>query len=384
MRLLHTADLHLGRQFFGRSLADDHAAALAQILDAVATHRPDALVIAGDIFDRAAPPETAVGQFNDFLKDLADDGRTAVVLIAGNHDSGERIEAMSMLADANRALVRGALKRSEPALVLRDAAGPVAISALPFAYEYAARECFSDPQIKAPADVVAAQVAAAKASLPAGARWVVVAHAFVEGATATDSERPLTRAVGGIETVPSHVFDGADYVALGHLHRSQAVGQRHIRYAGSPLAFGFDEEGQEKSMTLVDLGPDGSVETKLIPFRPLRRVRTLAGTLDELLGPGVDASDDFIQIVLTDPNRRIDPMKRLWERFPNACNLSYAQLETKSATSLAATGPDRLESPSELIGAFLEFACGRAATDAEARLIANELARCATPDEEAA
>lgn len=379
MRLLHTADLHLGRQFFGKSLADDHAVVLEQLLRAVETHRPDALIIAGDIFDRAAPPETAVGLFNDFLKKLADDTRTAIILIAGNHDSGERIEAMSMLADAGRALVRGALKQDEPVLVLHDAAGPVAISALPFAYEYAARECFSDPQIKAPADVVAAQITAAKARVPAGARWVVVAHAFVEGATSTDSERPLTRAVGGIETVPSHVFKGADYVALGHLHRPQDIGHPHIRYSGSPLAFGFDEEGQEKSMTVVDLAPDGCMQTKLIPFSPLRQVRTLTGTLDELLGDGIPPSDDFIQIMLTDPNRRIDPMKRLWERFPNACTLSYARLETKTADSLAAAGPDRFESPPELIGAFLEFTRGRVPTAAEASLIANELANCSTP-----
>lgn len=384
MRLLHTADLHLGRQFFGKSLADDHAAVLAQILVAVETHRPDALIIAGDIFDRAAPPETAVAQFNGFLADLAEYRGTAIVLIAGNHDSGERIEAMSMLADAGRALVRGALRPSEPVLVLKDPHGPVAISALPFAYEYAARECFADPQIKAPADVVAAQVAAAKPGLPAGARWVVVAHAFVEGAAGTDSERPLTRAVGGIETVPSHVFDGAHYVALGHLHRPQAVGARHVRYAGSPLAFGFDEEGQAKSMALVELGPDGSVEIDVIPFRPTRQVRTLTGLLDDLLGDGVAASDDFIQIVLKDTNRRIDPMKRLWERFPNACSLSYAPLENKSADGPSTASPGRLDSPTELIGAFVEFSCGRGMTDAEASLVADELTRSATLDGEAA
>lgn len=384
MRLLHTADLHLGRQFFGRSLADDHAAVLTQILAAVETHRPDALVIAGDIFDRAAPPEAAVGQFNDFLKHLAEHRDTAIVLIAGNHDSGERIEAMSMLADTGRALVRGAVRPAEPALVLHDAHGPVAISALPFAYEYAARACFCDPQIKAPADVVAAQVAAARAHVPAGARWVVVAHAFVEGAAGTDCERPLTRAVGGIETVPSHVFDGAHYVALGHLHRPQAIGRAHIRYAGSPLAFGFDEEGQGKSMTLVDLLPDGSVEIQLVPFQPLRQVRTITGLLDDLLRGGGEPCDDFIRIVLLDANRRIDPMKRLWERFPNACQLAYDRLETKSADGLAAAAIERLDDPSALIDAFLGLARGRSATEAEANVIARELAVLATPDEEAA
>ena len=385
MRILHTADLHLGRQFFGKSLAGDHAAVLEQILAAVEAYRPDVLIIAGDIFDRAVPPEAAVGQFNDFLVALAAHRRTAVVLIAGNHDSGERIEAMSLFADPSRTLVRGVLKSCEPALVLHDEAGPVAISALPFAYEFAARDRFCDPQIKSPADVMRAQLAAARRSVPAGTRWVVVAHAFVDGGSASETERPLTRTVGGIETVPAGVFDGACYVALGHLHRAQSVGQAHIRYAGSPLAFGFDEEGQEKSMTLVDVRPDGAVETECIAFRPIRQVRTLIGTLDDLLGRTMPASDDFVQIVLSDQVRRIDPMKRLWERFPNACSLSYARLETKSAgAATAAAQAGKLETPSELVSAFLEFTRGRAPSDVEQAFIARELARIRTPHGDAA
>ncbi|MCB1526131.1 MAG: exonuclease subunit SbcD [Hyphomicrobiaceae bacterium] len=384
MKLLHTADLHLGRHFLGNSLANDHAAVLAQILKAVDVHQPDAVIIAGDIFDRAAAPETAVGQFNDFLNELSACERTAIVLIAGNHDSGERIEAMSMLANAERTLVRGVLKAEEPALLLRDEAGPVAISGLPFAYEYAARDCFGDKQIKAPADVVRAQITAARSRVPKGARWVVVAHTFVDGGDASDSERPLTRAIGGIETVPWQVFDGAHYVALGHLHRPQSVGRAHVRYAGAPLAFGFDEAGQEKSMTLVDLRPDGRVELEVIPFHPLRNVRTLTGHLDDLLGSDVAGTEDFIQVVLTDEHRRIDPIKRLWERFPNVCDVRYAGLETKSADGSFTVTPDRLERPSELVGAFLDYVRGRSPSDEEARLIAEELGQATTINEDAA
>jgi exonuclease SbcD len=374
VKLLHTADLHLGRQFFGISLADDHAAVLEQIRAAMETHRPDALIIAGDVFDRAAPPETAVRQFNAFIRAVADDTEAAIILIAGNHDSGERIEAMAMLADDTRTLVRGAVRNSEPPLVLEDANGPVAFSALPFSYEFAARACFENDDIKTPADVLAAQVDAARAEVPPGARWVVIAHAFVDGAAGTDSERPLTRALGGIETVPASVFAGADYVALGHLHRPQAVGADHIRYSGAPLAFGFDEEGQRKSMTLVELGPDGGVTTEEIPFAPPRRVRTLTGTLDELLGEAHAPSEDFIQVMLTDTHRRIDPMKRLRERFPNACALRYAALHEARASDGGRTVTADVE-PIELVGAFLETTRETTLTNSERALIETELAK---------
>jgi len=357
MKLLHTADWHLGRSFEGHSLDEDHRHVLDQVFEAVVRHRPDVLIVAGDLFDRASPPETAVRLFNDFMQRLTAETACAVVLIAGNHDSGERIGAMSMLADRNRALVRGPVASREPPLVLADEHGAVAISALPFAYEFAARDCFGDSGIKSPADVMAAQVAAARQEVPEGARWVIVAHAFVEGGAGSDGERTLSRAVGGVETVPAAVFDGADYVALGHLHRPQSVGRDTIRYSGSPLAFGFDEEGQQKSMTLVELGGDGEVSSETIPFQPLRQVRALKGSLSDILAEAEDRpSEDFIKVTLRDAQRRIDPMKRIRAHYPNA-SLAYetaGPLETKSKASLKA-GVVR---PEDVIAAFLDFAAG--------------------------
>ena len=252
MKILHTADLHLGRYFGGHSLLEDHAAVLEQILAAIETHAPDVLIMAGDIFDRAAPPESAVRQFNEFLRQVSEQQQLAVVMIAGNHDSGERIGAMSMLADSDRVLVRGPLSAHEPALILSDDAGSVAISALPFGYEYAARACFRRCGYQ-------------------GARRC---------ASRTDrgcqGERTKRRAMGDClsrfrqRNRSNRVRASADarrrwdrdgtgwkfsmapaMSALGHLHRAQSAGAPHIRYAGSPLAFGFDEERQEKSMVLA-------------------------------------------------------------------------------------------------------------------------------------
>lgn len=372
MKLLHTADWHLGRQFEGLSLEADHAAILDQVFAAIVAHRPDALVIAGDLFDRALPPETAVRQFNGFLARVASQTSTAIVLIAGNHDSGERIGAMATLSDGRRALVRGPLNADEPALVLHDAHGPVAFSALPFGYEFAAREAFGDPAIACPADVMAAQVAAARRHVPAGARWVVVAHAFVSGGSESGVERPLSKLVGGIETVPASVFAGAHYVALGHLHRPQAVGAAHIRYSGAPLAFSFDEEEGAKSMSLVEIGADGAVVIETIPFTPLRGVRTLNGTLAELLAlPG---SEDFVRPVLADKVRLIEPMKRIRERFPNACALMYARDGLASTRTAEGVAAQRNADPKEVVGAFLALVRdGEATKPEEEALIAEHL-----------
>jgi len=381
VRILHTADWHLGRQFHGVPLDDDHGSVLSQVEAAIAAHAPDVLVIAGDIFDRATPPQSALSRFGDFVRRVGRDGGTAIVLIAGNHDSAAQIGMMGVLADADRSLVRGPLDAEEKPLILSDEHGQVAISALPFSYEFAARACYGSDDISCPADVLREQVASARRHLPDGARWVVVAHAFVEGAATSDGERPLTRAVGGIETVPSSVFEGADYVALGHLHRPQAVGAEHVRYSGSPLAFGFDEEGHEKSMTLVDLAGDGSVTTTLIPFVPHRRIRTLRGRLVELLAaPG--GSDDLIGILLTDEVRQIDPMKRIRELYPNAVQLAYERDEPTGEQRLR-DGRAALESPKEMIAQFVGFVRENGISEAETALVAEKLAALAPAGEDA-
>lgn len=372
MRILHTADWHLGRQFEGHSLDEDHAAVLEQVMNALLTRKPDAFVIAGDVFDRGAPPETAVRLFNSFIERVTAETHCAIVIIAGNHDSADRIGAMAMLADRRRALVRGPLSAVEEPLILQDAHGPVAISALPFGYEYAARECYAEPNIKSPADVLSAQVAAARRHVPAGARWIIVAHAFVTGAAVSKTERPLTRVAGGIETVPSSTFDGANYVALGHIHRPQTAGADHIRYSGSPLAFGFDEEGNDKSMAMVEIDAQGTSTIELIPFRPLRGVRTLRGTLDEILK--LPKSEDFINVVLTDEGRLIDPMKRLRERFEYACALTYDRDAKARQHTEAAPATSAHDDPKIVAANFIACMRGTLPNKVEAQIIEESIA----------
>lgn len=368
MKILHTADWHLGRQFNGQSLEADQAVILEQVLEAVRIHKPDVLIIAGDIYDRASPPTEAVRQFNGFIGKIASKSRTAIVIIAGNHDSGDRIASFATLADSSRVLVRGPLSADERPLILEDSHGPVAFSALPFGNEFSARECFDDSKITCPADVLAAQIKAARAHIPEHARWVITAHAFVANASPSESERRLV--VGGIETVPASMFDGAHYVALGHLHRPQNAGGSHIRYSGSPLAFGFDEFETEKSMALVNLGANGSVSTELLPFRPARSVRVLKGRFADLLAAAaVTPSDDFYKIVLTNEGALIDPMGRIRESYPNALVLTYERDEEGVKTTARGATQSSLDNPTEVVGEFFAHAREKTASAEEMTLI---------------
>ena len=370
MRVLHTADLHLGRQFNGIPLDEDHEVILDQIARALVDHRADVLVIAGDIYDRAAPPATAVRQFNTFLLRVASETDAAVVMIAGNHDSGDRIASMSIMTDTRRALIRGAVSADEKPLFLADEYGSVAFSALPFTYEYAARECFADETMQTPEDVLAAQVAAARRNVPEGTRWVIAAHAFVSGAHGSDSERPLVR-VGGVETVRPEIFDGAQYVALGHLHRPQTAGAPHIRYSGSPLAFSFDEADSVKSMSLVEIDGAGKTTVETIPFKPLRGVSILKGKHAELLL--AESSTDFVKAVLTDNAPVIDGMKRLRDVFPNACDLTYERNERAPEINSLDARTTKVTNPLEVVGGFLELVRDERITDDELKIVVSAL-----------
>lgn len=381
MRILHTSDWHLGRQFHGLSLDEDHDHILVQILAVIDDERPDVVIIAGDVFDRANPPQSAITRLSQFLTTVRAASDAAIVIIAGNHDSAAQIGAMGVLADGGAAIVRGPLDEDERPLVVSDAHGPVAISALPFAFEYAARLCFDDDGIGCPADVIRAQLASARKHVAEGMRWVVVAHAFVDGAATSESERPLTRMVGGIETVSAAAFEGAHYVALGHLHRPQPVGLDHIRYSGAPLAFGFNEEGQQKSVSLIDLAADGTVTVTEVPLRPLRQVRTIRGKLLELLA-AAEVSNDIVRVVLTDDTPQIDPMKRIRAFYPNAVQLSYERNERPVELRLEEQRA-AIDDPQTLSSAFLEFIRGEPLSEAEGQIVASALHSFATMEEEA-
>lgn len=323
MRFLHTSDWHLGRSFHRVSLLDAQAAFVDHLVATALTHRVDAVLVAGDVYDRAVPPLSAVELFDRALHRLAE-ARVPTVMISGNHDSARRLGVGAGLIDH-----AGIHLRTDPAhcatpVVLSDAHGDVAFYGLPYLEPALVRDEFKAPKAGHEAVLSAAldRVRADLATRPDGTRSVVLAHAFVAGGAASDSERDI--AVGGVSAVPSGTFDGVDYAALGHLHGAQALTER-VRYSGSPLAYSFSESDHRKTMWLVDLGPGGEIDAERIDCpvpRPLARVR---GTLTELLDdPGLTRHEQsWIEATLTDPVRPADPMARLAERFPHTLSLVF-------------------------------------------------------------
>ena len=226
------------------------------------------------------------------------------------------------------------------------------LSRLPFSEIYAARAHYGDAEIASPEHVLVRQLAEARAHVPEGARWVVTAHAFVQGGAATEFERSLDF-VGGIETVPHTIFDSAVYVALGHLHRAQAAGAPNVCYSGSPMAFGFDEAGNQKGLQVVDLGRNGIDQISTRPFKPRRQVRVIEGLLEDLVREGAAlTSQDFIKAVLTDEGELVDPMGRLRSVYPFALQIERSGRRS-SGRSPGVTAARTRRSPLEVIGAFV-------------------------------
>jgi DNA repair protein SbcD/Mre11 len=323
MRFLHTSDWHLGRSFHRVSLLDAQRVFIDHLVATVREREVDAVLVAGDVYDRAVPPLAAVELYDRALHRLAELG-VPTVMISGNHDSARRLGVGAGLIER-----AGVHLRTDPAgcgtpVVLRDAHGEVACYGLPYLEPALVREELGGGSVSHAAVLGAAmeRVRADLAGRPAGTRSVVLAHAFVTGGEGSDSERDIT--VGGVASVPAAVFDGVDYAALGHLHGCQTLSER-VRYSGSPLAYSFSESRHRKSCWLLDLGPDGAVAAERVDCPVPRPLARLSGRLDELLTlPAYEEHEDaWVEAVLTDPLRPHEPMARLAERFPHIVSLVF-------------------------------------------------------------
>src|SRR5664279_1211223 len=322
MRLLHTSDWHLGRTFHGQSLLADQEQVLGALADLAAERAVDAVLISGDLYDRAVPSPETVQTATRILRRIRDAG-IVIVAISGNHDSAPRLGAFTDFLAAGGLHLRTSLDRVADPVLLADAAGPVAIYPLPYLEPDLARAAWGLP---APADhqrVLTAAMRRVRADLatrPSGTRSVVLAHAFVVGAVAGGSERSI--AVGGVESVTAEVFDGVDYVALGHLHRPQQLTDR-IRYSGSPMPYSFSEAGHRKGAWLIELSAPGPVNGVRLELPAVRPVATVRGLLAEIISTRTDLADAYLSVELTDPVRPLDPMRRLREVLPHTLVLQW-------------------------------------------------------------
>lgn len=324
MKFLHTSDWHLGRAFHRVNLLGAQAVFIDHLIETVREHEVDAVLVAGDIYDRAVPPLPAVELYDRALHRLADLG-VPTVMISGNHDSARRLGVGARLIDR-----AGIHLRTDPAgcadpVVLTDVHGDVALYGLPYLEPALVKDQFGAEKVSHEAVLGAAmdRIRADLAGRAPGTRSIVLAHAFVVGGQASDSERDIT--VGGVEAVPASVFDGVDYAALGHLHGSQAIAER-VRYSGSPLAYSFSEADHRKTMWLIELGADGDiVHAERVDTPVPRTLARLRGRLEDLLSdPAHQVHEDaWVEATLTDPVRPDDPMARLGARFPHTLTLAF-------------------------------------------------------------
>ncbi|MEP6560561.1 MAG: exonuclease SbcCD subunit D [Nakamurella sp.] len=372
MRLLHTSDWHLGRTFHGQSLLADQETVLGALADLAVEHDVDAVLISGDLYDRAVPSPEAVQCATRVLARIRAAG-SSIIVISGNHDSAPRLGAFAEFLAAGGLYLRTATRGVGTPVLLSDSAGPVAFYPVPYLEPDLARGIWELPAPASHQHVLTKALEQARADLaarPAGTRSVVLAHAFVVGARAGGSERSI--AVGGVESVTAEIFTGFDYVALGHLHSAQIVADR-IRYSGSPLPYSFSEAGQQKSAWLVDLDAAGGVQTRRLDLPVVRRLAIVRGTMAEILGRGSDLVDAYLSVELTDQIRPLDPMRRLREVCPHTLVAAWVpDVPTGQTTNRRA--PIGQRSDSLLLTDFVRDARGTEPTQRESDWLQDSLA----------
>ena len=355
MRFIHTADWHIGRLFHNLSLLDDQAHVLDQLMDILADTRAEALIVAGDIYDRAVPPADAVRLLDEVIARITRDCRVPVIMIAGNHDSPERLGFGSGLLAEQGFHVRGPLGPDCMPVRLGDTWGEVNFYPIPYAEPAVVRFRLGEGDVHNHDAAMAALVGRIQGKSFTG-RNVAIAHSFLTGGETSDSERPLT--VGGTGNVSIDRFRGFDYVALGHLHRPQEVSSG-VRYSGSLLKYSFSEVGHEKSVTLVEMDAAGCCTTELLPLTPRRDMRIVEGAFETLLqGPGVGESrEDYLLVRLSDKKAILDPMGRLRQVYPNVLHLERPGL--LESGQLEEMGQQRLrQSERQLFGSFFQQMTG--------------------------
>lgn len=350
MIFLHLADLHLGKRVNGFSMLEDQAHILRQILAILDDEQPDGVLIAGDVYDKSVPSVEAVGLLDSFLTELRARG-VPVLLISGNHDSPERLAFGGRVMDSCGIHISPVYDGALAPVTLHDEFGPVHVWLLPFVKPAHVRRWFPDADIESYTDAVAEAVA--HMDIDTAARNVLVTHQFVTGGTRSGSEE---LSVGGTDNIDSGVFAPFDYVALGHLHGAQHIGRETIRYAGSPLKYSFSEARQHKSVTVVTLGEKGDVQVRTVALTPLRELREIRGSYDELTARSfyehTTYRSDYLHLILTDEQDVFDAMSRLRTIYPYLMTLDYDNARTRAAGGMSVPAETERRTPLELFEAL--------------------------------
>lgn len=372
MRILHTSDLHLGRLLHNYSLLEDQAYILDQILELAVEHQADAIVVAGDLYDKSMPSAEAVKLLDRFLVKVADSG-IPCLLTAGNHDSAERVAYGEALMQSRGIYLAPVLsEKAVTPVTLEDEYGPVDFYLLPFLKPANVRAFWPEAEVETDYTKAVAQVLRAS-EIDHSRRTVLVAHQFVTaGGIGPEKGGSETPTVGTLDNVDASVFAGFDYVALGHIHGQQQVGAPHIRYSGSPLKYSVEECRQNKCALLVELDGTGFVSAVPLPLTPKRDLRRIEGPLDELVNPAVYGGtnrDDYIHAVITDENP-VNAQKKLEDVYPNLVKLTVSG-ESYERDFTGTVDPE--QDPLTLFQSFYALRTGKELDEAGSELVAKLL-----------
>lgn len=345
MKIMHLSDLHIGKKVNEYSMLQDQIYILKEILRIIDNEKVETVIIAGDVYDRSLPPNEALELFDEFLYQLS--GRNVnVFVISGNHDSPERISYGGRMMTENKIFLSPVYDGNVKPITLNDDYGEVNFYLLPFVRPADIRRYFSDENIENYTDAV--KVAIDNMNVDFNERNILVTHQFVTGAELSESEDII---VGGTDNVSGEVFDGFDYVALGHIHREQTVGKDNIRYCGTPLKYSFSEAKNIKSVTILDFNDKGNIEYSKIPLTPFRDMREIRGTYYELtLKSNYESTntEDYLHITLTDEEDIPDAIGKLRSIYPNIMKLDYDNLRTRGSGTVDAIENIESKSPFEL------------------------------------
>lgn len=367
MKFIHLSDLHLGKRVNEFSMIEDQDYILKKILEVIDEEKPDSVIIAGDVYDKSVPSAEAVALFDSFLVSLAE-RNIQVFVISGNHDSAERIAFGSRLMDASGIHLSPVYSGEVSPIEMSDDYGRVNVYMLPFVKPSNVRAFFPEKEISSYTDAV--KTAIDRMSVDPSQRNILITHQFVTGAASAGSEE---LSVGGTDNVAAEVFDGFDYVALGHIHRSQKCGHEYVRYSGTPLKYSFSEAKDQKSVTVVEMKEKGNLEISSVPLKPKHDMVEIRGTYNELMlksfYENTSYRSDYVHITLTDEDDVPDALAKLRVVYKNIMKLDYDNTRTRNNAVLKDIEDVKSKSPFDLFSEFYRTQNGLEMSDEQAETV---------------
>ena len=369
MKIMHLSDLHLGKRVNEFSMIEDQTYILNEIINIIDEQKPKVIILAGDIYDKPIPPAEAVELFDDFLYKLSK-RNLYVFIISGNHDSAERIAFGSRLFDKSGIYLSPVYNGKILPIPVDDECGDINFYMLPFIKPVHVRRFFPDASISTYTDALNTVIT--DMNIDSTKRNILITHQFVTGSSRTESE---DISVGGSDNVDADIFKDFDYVALGHIHRSQSCGSEYIRYCGTPLKYSFSESKDTKSITVIDIKEKGDIKLDFIPLTPLRDMVEIKGSYNELMlksfYENTTLPTDYVHITLTDEEDIPDVITKLRVIYKNIMKLDYDNQRTRKSSEINLINAVDSMSPLELFDTFYEIQNGNHLSDAQRAFLEN-------------